>query len=73
MRWIWISASVLLLCGCVPLQQKLKQEHADQAKYNLESHERAAADRCSQAATPGTTQHMECRLQLENTAVPSAK
>ena len=62
MRWIWLIASALLLCGCTPsLQQKVRKEQVDEAAYNTQSRERESAERCSQML-PGSSEHMVCML-----------
>ena len=60
---IWITILALALCGCTPvLQQKVKQERADEARYDAEAHARDRVNQCSQAALPGTLEHMNCVL-----------
>ena len=67
------AACVLLLCGCTPaVQQKLKQEQADEAAYGAQAQEQAAAQHCSQLL-PGTTEHMTCMLAASKSAGAPSK
>lgn len=61
LRSIFLVTGAFLLCACVPAQ-KLSQEQGDQARLNAQLQERAADEKCSQAAMPGTPEHMACRL-----------
>ena len=56
-----LLAAALLVCGCVS-PQKIQKTGADQARLNAELKERESAGKCSEAAMPGTVEHMECRL-----------
>lgn len=65
-----VAAWGLILCGCVS-PQKIQQEGADQARLNAELKERESADKCTEAAMPGTPEHMECRLGIAGGPPPA--
>ena len=56
-----LAALSLALCACVPAA-RLKQDQADQARFNAQLQERDRNEKCSQTAMPGTPEHMACRL-----------
>ena len=66
-----LAACAFLLCGCVS-PQKIQKEGADQARLNPELQERESADKCTNAAMPGTPEHMECRLGIAGGGAPAA-
>ena len=54
----------LILCGCA-LPGKIKQTEQDAARYRSEESERAAYDKCTAQAMPGTLQHFACSMSTE--------
>ena len=64
------AAAALILCGCVT-PQRIKQEQQDQARYSAEKSERAAYNKCTNEAMPGTLQHFACRLSAKQSAAPA--
>ncbi len=65
-----VAAGAFFLCGCVS-PQKIQKEGADQARLNAELKERESAEKCSEAAMPGTPEHMECRLGIAAAPPPA--
>ena len=56
---------MLGLCACT-MPQKINLLRQDKARFDRQQDERAAYERCSRDAMPGTTQHMACRMAGSN-------
>lgn len=65
MRAVLALGLMLGLCACA-LPQKINQLRQDKALFDRQQDEKAAYDRCSRDALPGTTQHMACRMAGSN-------
>jgi len=70
LRFGLVAVMTLFLPGCVT-PQKIKQEQQDEARYIGEKSEKAAYDKCTDEAMPGTLQHFACRMSAEKSAPPA--
>ena len=64
LRFSLAVCGALILCGCVA-PQKIKQTEQDAARYSVEESEKAAYEKCTDEAMPGTLQHFACRMSAE--------
>jgi hypothetical protein len=67
---ILIVVVMLALCGCVA-PQKIQQTEQDAARYRVQEGEKAAYDKCTAEAMPGTMEHFACRMSAEKNTGPA--